>query len=196
MSTQEQTPLLENYQFNQLLPDQQNEIYLVFRDGYLKSTGNAWGPEKFFSRAKSWIFYGDKEGFVAVRPQRSGLLKLVGVAGKLSSIISGMDELMLTDPPLWGMVTPQLANILHQKFHFIVPPPRLIKIMLPLIPDNVFGDIKPTIGSDGVATFDYDDVGVSHKVFVANKTYFKKLLEQSELKLPATAKAIINKLAN
>ncbi len=81
------------FTYDSLDPNQRQKLFGMFEESYRKETGQAWSQPKFESRAQNWHFYGDEDGFVAVRPQRSGMKKLVGVAGSPKSIIKGVDQL-------------------------------------------------------------------------------------------------------
>lgn len=96
--------LNESYEFNSLSIDEKNIIYNIFKSSYEKSLGTSWTKEKFFNRAKNWLFFGDMNGFICIRPQKSGFYKLVGVGGDLKSILKGLNELNSLNKPIWGMV--------------------------------------------------------------------------------------------
>jgi hypothetical protein len=61
---------------------------------------------------------------------------MVGVAGTLSGIAKGMDEMMSTNAPIWGLIPKRLSNILVAKYGFISPPAWFIKIMIKQIPNR------------------------------------------------------------
>jgi hypothetical protein len=155
------------------------KLYDVFKQSYTAETGKSWDQQKFESRASNWRFYGDENGYVAVRPQRSGMYKLVGVAGAPRSIVRGLDQLIAEDVPIWGAVSEPLALMARRK-GFVAPHlhfggPTLIKHVLSNVPDSVFGGIKPTINNDGSIELDYPDTGKATKYLIANKKYLKQL---------------------
>jgi len=152
-----------------------DQAYEIFKQSYEKSTGAAWAKDKFLSLARNWKFYGDDNGYVSVRPQRSGLYKLVGVAGSPKSILKGLHELLAENRPIWGMVSADMVPM-AKKVGFIQPPGYIIKAMMKLIPASVFGDAEFTVNHDGSLTFNYSDVGDATKYFIANKLYFKEML--------------------
>ncbi len=156
-----------------------DRAYELFSKSYQEHTGSAWSKEKFISRASNWEFYGDGNGYVAVRPQRSGLVKLVGVAGSPRSIMKGMKELQNQHLPVWGLMSSELVT-LAKKLGFIQPPAWVVKGMLKLIPPGVFGDVPFNINSDGSITLQYSDVGEATKFFVGSKEYFKAMLIQAK----------------
>lgn len=154
---------------------QLDQAYEIFKKSYEESTGASWTKDKFLSRARNWKFYGDDYGYVSVRPQRSGLYKLVGVAGSPKSIYKGLHELLAENHPIWGMVSADMVPM-AKKVGFIQPPGYIIKAMMKLIPKSVFGDVDFTVNQDGSLTFQYSDVGDATKYFIANKRYFQEML--------------------
>ena len=167
--------LTEDFRFNNLDYDKQEKIYDIFSQSYIKATGSAWNKNKFFSRAQNWLFYGDEEGFVAVRPQKSGLYKLVGVGGSLKGISDGMMELNAKNLPVWGVVSEKISKILRAKYGFTTPNKFLLKLILKAIPSSVYGGANVSQNKDGSINIDYSDVGTATKFFVANKAYYNKM---------------------
>lgn len=153
-----------------------DKAYDIFKASYDKSTGAAWSKEKFIYKARNWKFYGDQNGYVAVRPQRSGMLKLNGVAGGTRSILKGLKELLAENHPTWGMVSSDMLPMAH-KIGFITPPAFILKILVKSIPASVFG-ADFDMNNDGSITLHYHDVGPSTKYFIANKQYYKQILPQ------------------
>lgn len=167
----------------------QDSIYQAFKRSYEEETGKAWSEGKFLSRARNWTFYGDDKGFVAVREQRSGMKKLVGVAGEPKSILKGLAELQTEGGPIWGAVSAPLAQM-AKKRGMIVPHlypggAFFIKALVKVIPSYVFGGYEPVVTKDGGVQFQYDDVGTHTKYLIGNKAYFV-----SAMKLPG----IVDKL--
>lgn len=164
----------ESKHFDDFSPEEKSQIFNVFKQSYEKATGTAWSIDKFYSRASEWLFFGDPQGFVTVRPQRSGYYKLTGVAGSMKSIMKGLNELVSTNMPIWGMLTDDLASILIKRYGFRKPNKIEGAIIAKLIPSNVFGNVEYKRNPDGSVTFNYKDVGEATKVFVGNKPYFIK----------------------
>lgn len=166
-----------------------DKAYELFSKSYTESTGTSWSKEKFLSRARGWVFYGDDNGYVAVRPQRSGMKKLVGMAGDIRSILKGMDELIQEGGPVWGAVSAPLAKAAKKRGmivpHLIMGGPFFIKTLIKTIPASVFGGHEPKVTSDGGITIEYDDVGAATKYLIGNKAYFI-----SALKIPEVAEKI------
>ena len=153
-----------------------DQAYEIFRESYTKAVGTSWDRQKFMRRAHNWEFYGDQTGFIAVRHQRSGLVKLTGVAGSIKGIFKGFKELQQKDWPIWGMMDLRLAKHL-QKQGYVRPPAFLIKLLAKSIPKGVFGGVDIDIQSDGGIKFHYHDVGDATKYFVATPAYFKHILK-------------------
>lgn len=152
-----------------------DSAYELFRHSYEQATGASWSKEKFLSRARNWTFYGDENGFVSVRKQNSGMIKLVGVAGSPKSIYKGIQELSAENKPIWGMVSGDLVPM-AQKFGFIKPPAFVVKVIAKTIPASVLGGANYKVNNDGSITFSYVDVGNTTKFFIANKLYFNQQL--------------------
>jgi hypothetical protein len=164
-----------------------DNAYDIFNQSYIKSTGKSWDKDKFVERARNWTFYGDENGYVAVRVQNSGMVKLVGVAGSPKSIYKGIQEVKnkYSNMPLWGMVSKEIANQ-SEKMGFKVLRLKndisakiFLKLIKTIIPSSVFGGAKINgINSDGTIGFEYSDVGEANKVLVGNEMYFNGLKEK------------------
>lgn len=165
-----------------------DRAYEIFRDEYVKATGQSWTKDKFLQRASNWKFYGDENGFVAVRPQYSGFVKLVGMAGSNRSKIKGFQELSKEGLPIWGAVTPYLAKKLSSS-GYIQAPYLLLKFLLSTVGKQFLGDVDVTLNKDGSITMVYDDVGEVTKVFVGSKEYYERLLNDPRMdKIPGFIK--------
>ena len=149
-----------------------NDIYNVFKSSYEASTGTSWDLDKFVSRSHNWVFFGDKNGYIALRPQKSGLYKLVGVAGSPKSILYALDEIQSTDYPVWGMVSKNIQSQLMKK-GFKTPTPEQLQALYKSIPPEVFGGVDTIQNPDGSLTLKYADVGDATKYFVGNDKYFE-----------------------
>ena len=155
--------------------------YEIFRTSYEKETGKSWTIDKFMQRARSWIFYGDDKGYVAVRRQSSGPLKLVGVAGDPRSIMKGLDELKNEGAAIWGAVSEPLARMAKKRgmivLHTLPGGPTLMRALIATVPASVFGGTSVTVANDGGLEFDYKDVGPAKKYLIGNKAYFAHALK-------------------
>jgi len=188
----------EVFKYRELDETKKEKIFDTFKSSYEETLGSSWSRDKFNSRVYNWTFYGDDNGFIAVRPQRSGLQKLVGVGGNPRSILKGLDELTNSNLPVWGMVSKDIQKLMNKK-GYITPPAILLKLLINIIPKEVFGGVDLVVNKDGSATLDYQDVGKATKYFVANNQYFKELknsswdIIQEKIKsLPMIARNMIN----
>jgi hypothetical protein len=164
----------EQFRFSELSYDKQRQIYNVFKKSYEESVGTSWDEAKFMSRAMDWLFFGDMDGFISVRVQRSGFYKLVGMAGNIRSIVNGFNELEKLNKPVWGMVSSDIQSMAIKK-GFKTPPAFLLKVLFKVIPSYVFGGVDFDINDDGSLTLKYSDVGDAKKYFIGNNEYFKQL---------------------
>lgn len=183
---QETIALAEKASLHDLDPD---KLYTAFKSSYEKETGAAWSEDKFLNRAQNWTFYGDDNGYVAVREQRSGMKKLVGVAGDPKSILKGLDELQAEGGPIWGAVSAPLAKIAKKRGmivpHLVMGGPFFIKTLVKMIPASVFGGHEPSVTEDGGVQFSYEDVGTHTKYLIGNRAYFL-----AAMKLPQVAERL------
>ena len=149
-----------------------DEMYKIFKNSYEESTGHSWDLNTFLGRASDWTFYGikptekndPKAGFVAVRKQKSGIIKLTGVGGNPFSINRGLDLLIATGKPIWGGVSEKIAEALTKK-GFIIPPKSLVTQVAPYIPGfnvNALGNVVANITGG---------VGEVEKTIVINNAY-------------------------
>jgi hypothetical protein len=159
--------------------------YEVFRQSYEAETGASWSEDKFISRARAWTFYGDADGYVAIRRQRSGMNKLVGIAGDPRSIIRGLSELEQDPAPLWGAVSAPLARMAAKRGliapHLYPGGAYLIRALMAMVPASVFGGDKPEVTKDGGLVFNYSDTGTAVKYLIGNKEYFRRAVRQPEI---------------
>jgi 2'-5' RNA ligase len=162
-----------------------DELYDKFKNTYEKATGTSWTKEKFLSRARYWEFYGSENGFITLRPQRSGFYKLTGMAGSPEGILRAMEELQATHLPVWGAVSETLARVAKRKEmivpHTITGGPMILKAIINNMPESVLGGNKPIVNKDGSISMDLgDEIGNVTKYFVCNKEYLSKLLKMPE----------------
>ena len=135
----------------------------------------------FLGRSRSWTFFGippesehdPAAGFVSVRFQNSGLVKLTGVAGSTRAILKGLSLVDNLNKPVWGAVSDSIASM-AEKRGFIVPPPETMKMMAMFIPNlsvNDSGDVQAHVIGVG---------DVNKKVIVNQKymDWFKKQYPQ------------------
>lgn len=187
--------LIESFTINEIDKD---KAYELFRNSYEESTGYSWPREKFLSRARNWTFYGDETGYVAVRKQRSGPLKLVGSAGSIRGIYKGAIELKNSNEIVWGVVSEDIAKmcskigmvVLSESFAGRI----LIKTLINFIPPEVFGNNEVNVNSDGTFNYKTDDGKTMKKVFVCNKKYFTYLTGLPAVKKKLSEIPMVSKL--
>lgn len=158
------------------------ELYKTFQQTYLKSTGQSWDIDKFYSRAKNWKFFGDYSGFVTVRVQKSGYWKITGSAGSPKGILKGLDELISKNIPLWTAASDEIVSMLKKK-DFIVfkglSYGLIMKTLSKIIDKSVFGDEVEKIDLDGGIIFNIDGKNFK-KFFACNKKYLQELISKKD----------------
>ena len=161
-----------------------------------KELAKTFTDDKLLQRAENWVFYGkDKTGYITVRPQKSGLYKLTGMAGNIRSAFEGFQELMSEGKPVWGLVSKEISSMAVRLGMKALEGPEFEKIMktlLPNIPKGVFGGVDYSVGRDGKITLHYSDIGDAQKVFICNDEYLQWLKSHiPTMQLPAPAKATL-----
>jgi hypothetical protein len=152
-----------------------DSAYEIFKNEYDKSTGTSWTYDKFMGRARNWEFYGDEKGYVAIRRQRSGLVKLVGMAGDNRSKLKGINDLISMKMPLWGMVSKDIKDIAVRRG---MREPNFLErqVLKRSIPPEVLGGAEILeYQKDGGIKLQYPDVGVVVKYLVGTPEYYAKL---------------------
>lgn len=155
-----------------------DRAYEIFNQEYMKSTGKSWSKNKFLQRAKDWEFYGDDSGFITVRRQASGFVKLVGAAGSNTSKFRGFKELASKHLPVWGMVDDKIFNLLQKlgyrgpnmielfAFKKFMTPEKMAAVLGGATIDNIEGN---------KVTLTYPDIGTVTKYYIASPEYWKKI---------------------
>lgn len=160
------------------------KAYEIFKSSYEKATGEAFDKQTFLNRASNWKFYGDENGFITVRDQRSGRVKLTGMAGDLRSILEGLKDLMkdTDEKPVWGLVTKDIASMAKKK-GLMSPPGWVIKHVVKLLPSSVLGGANiQEITDDGGLVVQHPKLkGTAVKYLVGNKAYYKSLLSLPDI---------------
>lgn len=175
---------------SQLSQQEQFNLYKKFKDSYEASTGISWGIDKFISRLQGWTLFGDSNGFVSVRIQRSGLVKLTGAAGNPRSILKGLSMLKSTGAPIWGLVTPDIARMMVKQ-GFKAPDKQITTALIQYIPSNVFGNAEIAVNQNGTLAVRAQDTGTTDKIFVGNDAYFKFLVSQVGSILPPQVQNVL-----
>lgn len=182
----------ESFQYYDLTPQEQDELFQQFQQSYLKATGASFSTGEFTSRAGNWLFFGETEGGIATRPQRSGLYKLVATWGSPRKIFNAFQEMNkeIGNKPIWGAMTDDLSKMLVKlsRGEFRQPPAMFVKMMIPHM-KNVFGDVVHGVEKDGGIKLD-TPAGTMVKYFVANVHYYRWILDQIDTndRIPKIAK--------
>jgi hypothetical protein len=160
-----------------------DNLYNAFRDSYIKATGQAWDKPKFLQRASNWEFFGpdDASGFLAVRPQKDNLFKLVGSAGSPRGVLKGIKELQ-QDPnrKIWGAISQDL--IAPATKHGMMAPhllpggPSIVEQFVKNIPSRSMGGVTPIVTETGALKMSYPDVGDVEKYLVGSPSYFSSMV--------------------
>lgn len=154
-------------------------MYKIFKKSYEDSTGAAWSRDVFRNKAGQWTFFGvpptseddASAGFVSVRFQRSGLVKLTGVAGNPFSIASGLKLLNQGGYPIWGGVSGRIANMATKKGFKIIPSNVLIALK-----NQGIAIPGMEIDNTGGLTANIAEIGAVDKVAIANDKYINWII--------------------
>jgi len=158
-----------------------DKAYDIFYKEYMASTGKAWPKDKFTQKAQNWHFYGDESGYVAVRPQQSGFVKLVATAGSMKSKYRALLELSESNVPLWGMVSLDIKNILIKR-GFKAPNMIERAILKKMLEKQTISDGQfEGYTSDGGLIMVLPGIGKVVKYFVGTNSYWKKLYSMKHL---------------
>ena len=158
-----------------LSEQQKEELYEVFKESYIKSTGQAWSKDLFFSRAYDWTLYGivggPATGVVAIREQLGGLNKLVAIAGNVRGILAGIKAVKedKSNAPIWGAVSPEMIPMV-ERFGFKAADRAQLDQIIGKLP----GYLRRQIGevdSDGSFKMNIAEVGETTKKFIYNDSY-------------------------
>lgn len=186
----------ESFTYDDLSQQDKEALYNEFKASYEKETGKAWEAGKFLSRARNWTFYGSSLGGIAVRKQRSGMIKFVAAFGNPLTVARGLKELTTTEAnsAIWGAMSEKLCEMLEKFTHndFKRPPAFFVKLLIPRI-KNVFGDVVKEVKKDGAIVIEMDGIGTVEKYFIANKGYYRFMLEKGldQIDLPAPIKKVL-----
>jgi hypothetical protein len=176
------------WKFDDLDDQEQEVLYTVFRDTYVKTTGAAFDKDDFDWRASNWTFFGEPPngtsnetgvGGIAVRKQLSNnMYKLVASFGNFRGVLKGFDELKqkANGASIWGIVDETIKKLIikHDK-DFVAPPGIVVKAMESGIKKLSNGEVK-SVSLDGSMQVD-TPAGMMKKYFIANKDYVRWLLD-------------------
>ena len=170
------------FTLNSLSDEDADTLYQGFRDAYMKAVGASWDRYEFNVKASNWTFFGDITGGVALRKQRSGLWKLNASYGYPRQVLKGLFEMQskIGNEPVWGMMSDDIAKLLEKatKGEFKRPPKLLVKLLFPYL-KKAMGAGAAQVTSNGSAIVD-TPAGKMEKFFIANKAYYKELLDNSD----------------
>jgi hypothetical protein len=166
-------------------------LFQITTETYMEKTGAAWTMSSFYTKASQWIFFGNMDGYVAVRKLQGTkdpiVYKLVSMGGSKKSIIRGLDLLEKENEAVWGVVTSDLVKMARSR-GMITPSAWFVKLIfrLNIIDPKEFGGVTITsdnIGEDGGISINYggntfkDSQGSivkvsSKKYFIGNEKYY------------------------
>jgi hypothetical protein len=179
------------WRFDDLDEQEQEVLYNIFRDSYIKVTGVAFDRGDFDWRASNWTFFGESPngisnessvGGIAVRKQLSNnMYKLVASFGNFRGVLKGFDELKQkgNGASIWGIVDETIKKLIikHDK-DFVGLPGIVAKAMEGGIKKLSNGEVK-SVSLDGSMQVN-TPAGMMKKYFVANKDYIRWLLDSIE----------------
>lgn len=172
----------KKFTLGSLTSEEADTLYQGFHDAYMKAVGASWDQYTFEVKASNWTFFGDITGGVALRHQRSGLWKLNASYGYPRQVLKGFFEMQssIGNEPIWGAMTDDLCALLEKasKGEFKRPPKLLVKILLPYLKKAMGADAGQAT-SKGSIIVD-TPAGKMEKFFIANKAYYKELLDNSD----------------
>lgn len=193
----------KEFKIQDLDPQAQSWLYNIFKESYMKSTGSAFTESQFFSRASGWTFFGvppsmendPNAGFVAVRLQRSGLVKLTGIAGSDTmqgklAIFDGIRMLHEKKLPIWGAVSADLAKAAGKMGFKVVPSSMFTHlskagVKIPGMEVDDQGNLKANI----------QGIGEVEKVAIVNDLYLQWLKkEYPNLDIPDDLSKLADKM--
>ena len=166
----------EQFDWGDLDSKEREELYQAFAASYIKATGATWDKSKFQMTASGWTFFGDLDGGIAVRKQRSGMLKLNACYGNFGGIMKAYREMDASEggTPIWGVMTEDLCDALEKisRKKFRQPPSLFVATIIPHI-KHIFGAEIKDVKKNGDIMVD-TPAGVMAKRFIANQAYFDK----------------------
>jgi hypothetical protein len=140
----------------------------------------------FEKRYPLWTFFGNAQGYVAVRKQNSGAVRINLIAGDKNIVLRAFIELLTKGWPLWSTVDSEVAKLLkNPKVGFIELSPRLVTMLYgektysqsPLIPHMIMGDDKIDDNGDGSLTIHDKELGSLVKYILVNKEWMALTLK-------------------
>lgn len=167
---------------SKMSPDDLQAAHELFRRSYEEATGAAFSYDQFVSRARNWTFIGNEKGYVAVREQDGGLLKLVGSAGDKRLVFRAMQSLIEGDAPVWGAVTEDLKDMSSRIGMYSLSTPETASLIKGL---SRFMRSLPiqSVNDDGSITVNTPS-GAQNKFLIGNKAYLDLMENKPPIKMP------------
>lgn len=140
----------------------------------------------FEKRYPLWTFFGNAQGYIAVRKQNSGAARINLIAGDKNIVLMAFVELLRKKWPLWTTVDDQVAKLLQNpKIGFIQLNPTLVSMLIgenyysqsPLIPHFIMGDDKIEDNRNGSITINDSELGKLVKYFLVNKEWIEHTIK-------------------
>ena len=170
-------------------PDQyiQNGSITVAKNDLIKADKTKVKSKDWFEkRYPLWTFFGNAQGYVAVRKQASGAVRINLIAGDKVIVLKAFIELLKKGWPLWTTVDDQVATMLmNPKIGFTGLSSKALMMLFdskyfpqsPLIPSNVMGVTQITVNNDNSITIDDDELGALKKYFMVNSEWLSHTLK-------------------
>jgi hypothetical protein len=181
----------KEFRYDDLSGTEQDALYEVFKQSYIKATGAAFDRDGFDWRAAGWQFFGNPPddrnpnapvGGIAVRRQQANVMfKLVASFGDFRSVLRGFDEFKSRhgNDPVWGFTDDTIRKLILKHDHdFISVPGLVVKAMEGMIKKMSGGEVK-SVGLDGSLTVD-TPAGIMKKYMIGNKSYARFLVDSIE----------------
>ena len=164
----------------------ETEVAKAAKEGREPNVVKPWDRGHFESRARSWSFYGDDNGYVTARFQQNkenpddSMFKLVGTAGSPKSQLKGFIELQKSGKAIWGVVTENIKDM-AVRFGFITPSAESMKILRDFIPEGAkASEMISGINDDGSIQVNMPNSDqVITKFYIANDLYYKALAKSN-----------------
>jgi len=156
-----------------------SKMYDIFAKSYKDKTGNTFTKDTFISKARNWKFFGTTEGFIAVRMQNSGLVKLTAAAGSPFGVVKGLQQIQALNKPVWGAVDENLLNMFNGKFGFKRPNKFLFWALSKVIDPKSLG-VSNVRFENGKVIVNYPDIGEKTKYIIGNDMYFDFLTSEAK----------------
>lgn len=178
----------KEFKLSSLSAEDADRLFQGFYDAYMASVGASWDRDTFNWKAAGWTFFGEVEGGVALRHQKSGLWKLNASYGMPIKVMRGLQEMMskIGNEPIWGAATNDVVDMLTRatKGNFKKPGTLFVRIAFPYF-KKAMGSDKGTVTNKGSIILD-TPAGKMEKFFFANKAYYQELINNMDKYFPSS----------